>query len=76
MGSPNLSNLTANFNLLPNIKKKDIIKNPVKLIKREFEKISLFCRKEIFNYLNLIHYKSNLINKFYQIKKASLSEAF
>ena len=38
MGNPNLSNWTASLNLLPKIKKKTIIKNPNKLIIREFEK--------------------------------------
>ena len=39
IGNPNLSNCTASLNLLPKIKKKPIIKNPNKLIKRELEKI-------------------------------------
>ena len=39
MGNPNLSNLTANLNFLPKVKKRPITKNPNKLIKKEFEKI-------------------------------------
>ena len=62
IGSPNLSNLTASFNLLPKIKKKPIITNPKKLIKSEFEKISLFCSMEKFNYLKLNNLKFKLIN--------------
>ena len=50
IGNPNLSNWTASLNFLPKIKKKNMVKKPIKLIKREFEKISLFCRREIFNY--------------------------
>ena len=76
IGNPNLSNWTASLNFLPKIKKKPITKNPNRLIKRESEKIFRLRRREIFNYLNLILFKSNLIDKFYQIKKASLFEAF
>tara|TARA_B100000614_G_scaffold234058_1_gene229767 strand:+ start:332 stop:643 length:312 start_codon:yes stop_codon:yes gene_type:complete len=54
IGSPNLSSWTASLNLLPNIKKKNIINNPRKLINREFEKISLFCREKKFNDFNNI----------------------
>ena len=42
IGKPNLSSCTASLNFLPKINKKNIINNPRKLIKREFEKISLF----------------------------------
>ena len=49
IGSPNLSRLTASLNLFPKIKRKNIIRNPKKLINREFEKISLFCKEKIFN---------------------------
>ena len=40
IGNPNLSNWTASLNFLPKIKKKNMVKKPIKLIKREFEKIS------------------------------------
>jgi len=40
IGKPNLSSCTASLNFLPKINKKNIINNPKKLIKREFEKIS------------------------------------
>ena len=39
MGNPNLSRLTASLNFLPKVNKKNIVKNPKKLINREFEKI-------------------------------------
>ena len=42
IGSPNLSNWIANFNLLPKINKKAIIKNPKILTNIESEKILLF----------------------------------
>ena len=49
IGNPNLSSCTASLSFLPKINKKNIIYNPKKLSKREFEKISLFCREKIFN---------------------------
>ena len=49
IGKPNLSSCTASLNFLPKINKKNIINNPKKLIKKEFEKISLFCKEKIFN---------------------------
>ena len=48
----------------PKIKKKQITKNPNRLINSELEKIFLFCRREIFNLFNLILLKSNLIDLF------------
>ena len=51
IGNPNLSSWIASRNLLPKIKKKNIDKKPKKLIKKEFEKILLFCREKIFNIL-------------------------
>ena len=42
IGNPNLSNFTASLNLFPKMRKKHIIKNPKKLINKEFEKILLF----------------------------------
>ena len=39
IGNPNLSSWTASFNFLPKVNKNNIVKNPKKLINREFEKI-------------------------------------
>ena len=60
IGSPNLSSLTANLNLFPKIKKKNIIKNPKKLINSEPEKISLYCSEKIFNDFKSIYINLNL----------------
>ena len=49
IGNPNLSSCTASFSFLPKINTKNIVNNPKKLIKREFEKISSFCKEKIFN---------------------------
>ena len=75
-GNPNRSSWTANLNFLPKINKKNIINNPKKLIKREFEKISLFCKEKIFNDFKTYNPKSKLINKIFQIKKAPVRGAF
>ena len=38
IGNPNLSSLTASLNFLPKLNKKNIVKNPKRLISSEFEK--------------------------------------
>ena len=76
IGNPNLSSCTAILNFLPKIKKKNIINKPKKLINREFEKISLLCREKIFTDFKIYSYKSKLINKIFQIKKAPKKEPF
>ena len=70
IGNPNLSSWTASFNFLPKINKKNIINNPKKLINREFEKISLFCREKYSMISEAYNSKSKLANKIFQIKKA------
>ena len=49
IGNPNLSSWTARLSFLPKIKKKNIARNPKKLINREFEKIKLLFKEKIFN---------------------------
>ena len=52
IGNPNLSSFTASLSFLPKVNKKNIVKNPKKLITREFEKISNEVKNYYFINLN------------------------
>ena len=51
IGNPNLSSLTASLNFLPKVNKKNIVKNPKKLINIEIEKI--FNEVKTYYFINL-----------------------
>ena len=51
IGNPNLSSWTASLNFLPKVNKKNIVKNPKKLIIRE--SVEIFNEIKTFYFINL-----------------------